>query len=192
MVVDKIATFIMMYALTATPCQGLQQSQRNPYDLMTNNALASRLVLGNTLEEQVRANYAAQVVESETSKNILESAYQALGEPDNKYVELNPGERLTLKMVRPFTIRNLGDIAGRIACMGGEYSLAAPVRSISPDADKDYAAQGLKQSAWMMCIPSAEGGFRLPIAPQVTIDEIKITNIGSGKLKIDAVIGYGN
>ena len=178
----------MMYALTATPTQGLPH-KRNPNDLMANSAVASKLVLGNTLEEQVRANYAAQVVEPGTSSRVLKDAYKALGEPDNKYVELGPGERLTLKMDKPFTIRNLGDIAGRVVCLGGEYSLAAPVRSTIDD--KDYTPQGLEQSAWMMCIPSAEGGFRLPIAPQIPIDEIMITNIGDDKLKIDAVIGYG-
>jgi hypothetical protein len=192
-VVDKIATFLIMYALTAAPAQGLPQ-KRNPNDLMANSAISSKLMLGNTLEEQVRANYAAQVVESDTSKNILENAYQALGEPDNKYVELGPGERLTLKMAKPFTIMNLGDIAGRVACMGGEYSLAVPVRIADTDErykclDAEIAVEG--QKAWMMCIPSAEGGFRLPIAPQAPIDEIMITNIGKEKLKIDAVIGYG-
>ncbi len=193
MVVDKVVTFLIMYSLTATPAQGLQQ-RRNPNDLMANSTLGSKLVLGNTLEEQVRENYATSVVEPETSKNILKEAYKAIGEPDNKYVELDSGERLILKMARPFTIRNLGDIAGRVACMGGEYSLAVPVRIA--DTDERYKCLDAKiavgeKKAWMMCIPSAEGGFRLPIAPQVPIDEIMITNIGKEKLKIDAVIGYG-
>lgn len=189
MVVDKVVTFLIMYSLTATPAQGLQQ-RRNPNDLMANSTLGSKLVLGNTLEEQVNENYAASVVESETSKGV-KYAKEAFSKPDGKYAELASEEFITLKMAKPFNVRNLGDIAGRIECMEGEYSLAVPVRTDITDINA-VNAQGQDKFAWIYCIPSAEGGFRLPNAPQAIIDQIKITNIGTGKLKIDAVIGYGN
>ncbi len=133
--------------------------------------------------------FAVQIL---TGKNVLRTR-DALGTPDERYAEIPPGEQLTVLMAQKFidfgTIISKGEM---------DYSLEGLFQmQDTGDPRQDYA--------WMLFwsggrgIPGMwPGGFNLvggwvgrSVYGGVPVDTIRITNVGTNSLFVDAVIGYG-
>jgi hypothetical protein len=126
--------------------------------------------------------YALRVV---FEKNV-QNAKDSLGSPDGLYAEILPGGQLVVLMknrIYPFT--NLD--SGSIVCKGeADYALEGWFQM--------QDTQGKPQYYWLpLTTGNSPGGFRLSAIEQYEgsagIDTIRIANIGSQSLFVDAVTG---
>lgn len=182
MALDKLIAFLVVYSLSNTPLNGVQEIKKKPFPVAYSKVISSKASLGNTLEEQAEAYYAKEIVYSETK--LVINPENALGKPDDKYAEIKPGGELTLKMEKPFSALKFGGIGGRVVTKDDcEYAVAVLV----PTEER----QGKIEYAWRWLLPSSiPGGIYNPTDGQVKVEEIKIMNNDTKDLHIDGIIGY--
>ncbi|MBN2052664.1 hypothetical protein JW756_04120 [Candidatus Woesearchaeota archaeon] len=171
MFLNKIAGFILLYALSITPTGGLK-----PQELNYNPSKPLRQV-----EQIVEECYADEVVTFES--NITVDKDFILGKPDREYAWVLPRGEITVKMSS--RLLPLGFyIDGRIVAKEGTtYSVAVQIPHMKKNGELEYY--------WQPLVPTLiKGGIDLPVGVQTGVDTIKIKNIDKAILYIDAVIGY--
>jgi hypothetical protein len=148
-------------------------------------ASAPNVFSGKTWGQPERSKFFALRVVSE--KNVV-NAKDSLGAPDGRSAEILPGGQLVL-----FMERNFIDI-GTLVCKGEEdYGLEGRVHVQNTQVEhQDYA--------WMIIHRDPSNGFDFitvdaggnfcPGSWGMTVNMIRITNIGTKSLFMDAVIGY--
>jgi len=122
---------------------------------------------------------------SVVSEHEVRNAESALGPPDGRFAELGPGAQIVLRMEKDFV--DTGEIFGK-----GEIN---------------YGLEGLfhvgeassqpETYAWMIIGRDSLRPLRFLFSPASSlwgstgVNTIRITNLGSESLLLDAVIGYG-
>ena len=144
--------------------------------------------------------YALRVV----SDKDVQNARDSLGAPDGRFAEILPGGQLVLQMAKGFCLFVLGSsqeegvemISGSVVGKGGaDISLEL----WSPWQER----QGKHYNGWVAVAVSGKG-FSIPIDPGLSydskgisppflgntgVDTIRITNLGTKSLFVDAIIG---
>jgi hypothetical protein len=134
-------------------------------------------------EEQEKPKFYALRVVSE--KNV-QNAEDSLGAPDGRFAEIRPGGQLVLPMEKNFI-----DV-GTLVCKGEEnYGLEGRVHMQDTQVEQqEYAWMIINREPsnrfdFITVNPSGMGGYG-----HMTANMIRITNIGTKSLFVDAVIGY--
>jgi len=138
----------------------------------------------NNQEKEERPKFCALRVVSE--KNV-QNAKDSLGAPDGRYAEILPGGQLVLLMQKNFMD------SGTVVCRGEEdYGLEGWVQmQETRDEQQDYA--------WMIIQREPSNRFNfLTFDPNsgmggswgMAVSTVRITNVGTKSLFVDAVIGY--
>jgi len=130
--------------------------------------------------------YALRVVFEKNVQNPKDS----LGAPDGRYAEILSGGQLVVLMENEFYSFQILD-SGSVVCKGeANYGLEGWFQiQDTPDKQQNYAWMIIHGDPW------TPGGFRfLPtyysFDGSTGVDMIRITNIGTKSLFVDAVIGY--
>ena len=198
---EKIITFSLAFSLAAFPVMAVKNTE--PKIALLNPTKVFAQIHGTE-------HYAQKVIYEET-KNV-EFAFNALGRPDGDtdpgaaYAIVHPGGEITLKMAKPFAAFKFYNSGRIVAKEGCKCSIAAlvPTKYVpalaGPGEKKRQKArrsqdqgQECVRYAWREILPGlVPGGFDIPQAGQVIVDTIKIKNIGSRPVYLDAVIGYSN
>jgi hypothetical protein len=144
--------------------------------------------------------YALRVV----SEKDVQNAKDSLGAPDGRYAEILPGGQLVLQMEKGFCLFVLGSnqeegvemISGSVVGKGGAD---IGLEVWSPWQERE----GKRYNGWVAVGLSAKG-FSIPIDPGLSydskgisppfigntgVDTIRITNLGTKSLFVDAIIG---
>ncbi|KYK26303.1 hypothetical protein AYK26_05335 [Euryarchaeota archaeon SM23-78] len=192
MILEKIITFTVMYSLTSTPAAAANLSKKDVHAFSQSG-----------IQEKVHINehYADRLVA--TGMNKLKNPIGALGKPDAKlgsdkgYALIPPGEEIILIMEKPFSALRFGGINGRVITNGDcNYEVGYEVLTEGPD--------GKPVNVWRWALPTnVPGGIYIQVMPanpekpgsdgdfeSVKIKKIKIRNIDTKPLYLDAVINY--
>jgi hypothetical protein len=209
MVISKIISFSLIYLLSNTPLCGASSLEANINSMKEQQKIGKPLKFTpnpdiKTIEQQRSEFYANEVMHP--GSNLVVNPDDVLGSPDNKYAKIMPGGELIVKMEKPFSpLAFYND--GRLVVKGeAEYSVSVLVPFQESELKNYQVIPSKAEFAWREVIPGiVTGGFDLPFAPQLEplvysstreavpglgVNTLRIMNLGTKPLSIDAVIGY--
>ena len=160
-------------------------------------ASAPKVFFGKTRdqEEQEKPKFYALRVVSE--KNV-QNAKDSLGAPDGRYAEILPGGQLVLLMEKElclFPVVSGNPVDGNVTQADSGSFVAKGGADIGLEVWSPWEDEENKPHHDWMAVGLSATGFILPVfyafkGNTTGVNMIRITNVGSRSLFVDAVIGY--